>query len=392
MLLPSLVLCLLLVVVLYAQEIAIDADQEQYEAHDQDQVAQFQARHIEIAAETDPRIVVHASHHRTDTVREELRMFPQDVDVANSRGWTSLTYACANGYTDLVRVLLEHNANVNFIELDGWTPIMFAAFQGHFDIVQLLLEVHGLAVDLLHRNALKATVHEMAYLRMHADAYQHHDNVLSLPSLIGQYSILQAMASSDIEEIMFHVDLAVRNEARFLVDVQNPQGWTPLAFATALGRVEDVKQLLEFGANVHLAENDGWSPLHFAANNGFFDIAQLLVQRGANIFTHTRNTNQSPKQMAKERGFDAIVEMLSSAGDEDVNEDVSSSSTAASAQHDKAHSEEPAAVKEAGVKVPHAAAANANNNNNNGVNNAPTAAFRDEVNKKKNGGNFFGIF
>ena len=180
-------------------------------------------------------------------------MFPQDVDVANSRGWTSLTYAAANGYTDMVRLLLDANANVNYIEHDGWTPIMFAVFQGHLDVVQMLLEHAGMSLDLLHRNNMKSSVHELAYLRMHADGYNHHDNIYTLPMIIGEYSILQAMASSDMDEVVFHVDLAVRNQATQLVNVRNGPGWTPLAFACALGHWEHARRLIDLGADVNLA-------------------------------------------------------------------------------------------------------------------------------------------
>ena len=43
------------------------------------------------------------------------------------------------------------------------------------------------------------------------------------------------------------------------------QGWTPLHYAAARGRIAVVDTLLAHGADAKAAGKDGWTPLHGAA-------------------------------------------------------------------------------------------------------------------------------
>ncbi len=52
---------------------------------------------------------------------------------------TPLAFAASNGRTDVVRVLLDHGAGVDFANSRGLTPLHDAAGQGHKEIVALLL-------------------------------------------------------------------------------------------------------------------------------------------------------------------------------------------------------------------------------------------------------------
>lgn len=72
-------------------------------------------------------------------VREVLSL-GADVNSADADGWTVLIYACANGYTDIARLLLEHGADINMINKYGDTALMRVCANRHTDIVKLLLE------------------------------------------------------------------------------------------------------------------------------------------------------------------------------------------------------------------------------------------------------------
>ena len=72
-------------------------------------------------------------------VREVLSL-GADVNSADADGWTVLIYACANGYTDIARLLLEHGADINMINKNGDTALMRVCANRHTDIVKLLLE------------------------------------------------------------------------------------------------------------------------------------------------------------------------------------------------------------------------------------------------------------
>ena len=63
---------------------------------------------------------------------------------------TALHWACTNGFSDCVSVLLSGGADTNLQTSSGRTPLMLAARAGHDDIVeQLITGEHSLSSVLL---------------------------------------------------------------------------------------------------------------------------------------------------------------------------------------------------------------------------------------------------
>ena len=57
--------------------------------------------------------------------------------------------ACQNGHLDIVRLLVELGAGVNYANRNGYTPCYIACENGHLEIIQLLVE---LGADPLIKN------------------------------------------------------------------------------------------------------------------------------------------------------------------------------------------------------------------------------------------------
>ncbi|KAL5349551.1 hypothetical protein ACLOAV_005846 [Pseudogymnoascus australis] len=110
-----------------------------------------------------------------------------DVTVANDNRVTPLNTASISGHVDVVKVLLEHKADVTVANDSGWTPLNSASSNGHVDVVKVLLE-----------------------------------------------------HSAD-------------------VTVANNNEWTPLNTASLSGHVDVVKVLLEHGADVTVANKNEWT-------------------------------------------------------------------------------------------------------------------------------------
>ena len=88
----------------------------------------------------------------------------------------------------------------------------------------------------------------------------------------------------------------------------------PLADAAMRGDVEEVRALLEEGADVDAAHGDGMTGLHWSAERGDEDVARLLLSAGANVDRRTRLGDYTPLHVAARGGRPAIVRALLDAG------------------------------------------------------------------------------
>ena len=60
--------------------------------------------------------------------------------MVDNGGRTALHWACTSAQVDIVKDLLEMNAQVNIKDNCGWTPLHSAASVGHDEIILLLLD------------------------------------------------------------------------------------------------------------------------------------------------------------------------------------------------------------------------------------------------------------
>uniref|UniRef100_A0A6B2L7T6 NAD(P)(+)--arginine ADP-ribosyltransferase n=1 Tax=Arcella intermedia TaxID=1963864 RepID=A0A6B2L7T6_9EUKA len=92
------------------------------------------------------------------------------------------------------------------------------------------------------------------------------------------------------------------------LDLASNDGTTPLNIACYNGNDEVVQLLLRNNANIDLARN-GETPLYIACNNGDAEIVHLLLRNNANLNSLFYN-GWTPMKIAKERGFNKIIEIL----------------------------------------------------------------------------------
>ncbi len=66
-------------------------------------------------------------------------LIAKDADV-NKTGWTPLHYAASAAKKSIIEILLEHSAYIDAESPNGSTPLMMAAMYGNAECVRLLLE------------------------------------------------------------------------------------------------------------------------------------------------------------------------------------------------------------------------------------------------------------
>jgi ankyrin repeat protein len=63
----------------------------------------------------------------------------RNIHIGNGVLETPLMKACSYGYLAIAKRLIEHGADMSFVNDDGWTPLVYAAWLGRIDTIQLLL-------------------------------------------------------------------------------------------------------------------------------------------------------------------------------------------------------------------------------------------------------------
>ena len=107
-----------------------------------------------------------------------------DIEMKDRKhGSTALLWACQNGHTNVVKILLQNDANVFATSYIGITPLHFAAESGSSQTVQMLID-KGVKIEFIDKkNGLTPLLWDSIYsyvslnlYRIHERNRQQHDN------------------------------------------------------------------------------------------------------------------------------------------------------------------------------------------------------------------------
>ena len=222
---------------------------------------------------------------------------------------TALQSAIAGDQPDIVLLLLEHGANLDlFGEVRDWknkplpSPLLHATMEGHVGIVKLLLE-HGADVNApswywgssnlpLHTAAGKGDIETLQMLLKHGanvDA-QTEDGASATHSAarMGQHEALSLLFFE------YHA-----NPSLSLVN-----GSLALHSAASSGYPKCIELCLKAGIDVNARNNSGRTALHWAAEKGYHSAVQLLLDRGVDSGVKEIGTNMTALDIAKQKAWE----------------------------------------------------------------------------------------
>ncbi|OUT20926.1 hypothetical protein CAS74_003922 [Pichia kudriavzevii] len=83
-------------------------------------------------------LYIACKHDLMDSVKA-LLAYGADTEIGEATfGWTPIFVAAANGFIDIINLLIEHGANIDIQDESGWTPREHAALRGHIEIIEKL--------------------------------------------------------------------------------------------------------------------------------------------------------------------------------------------------------------------------------------------------------------
>uniref|UniRef100_A0AAR2L986 Protein phosphatase 1, regulatory subunit 16A n=1 Tax=Pygocentrus nattereri TaxID=42514 RepID=A0AAR2L986_PYGNA len=215
-----------------------------------------------------------AARNDLEEVRELLNS-GVSPDLFNEDGLTALHQCCIDNFVEVVRCLLDAGASVNACDSELWTPLHAAATCGHTDLVQLLVQA---GADLLAVNADGNMPYDLC----------EDDATLELIEVV---MAEQGITQERIDECRGTKERAMLEDIRALIErgadlnAADEYGATLLHIAAANGYLSVGELLLEHRVRVEEKDRDGWTPLHAAACWGQLHMVELLVAHGANLNT-----------------------------------------------------------------------------------------------------------
>ena len=195
---------------------------------------------------------------------------------------TMLHIASAHNQFRLVRILVEHEADLEAGDVHMKTPLMWAVECGYIKMAKLLIKL-GARVD--QRDRVENTAFIYAVLNNKYKVMQVLKQYACEDDIYGKNALHYAAVSGYAGWVECLLDCGIDVDGRNAVD------YTPLMLAAMYGRLEFVERLVKHGARVNVTRESGESAILYAAYYGYLEIVNFLHQQGADMTVCDREGN-----------------------------------------------------------------------------------------------------
>ena len=258
----------------------------------------------------DQHVLILACKHGDATLVGRLLASGVDVGVSGTKlehsdhipyeVATPLHAACANGHFSVVRLLVDHGADIEKTNESSATPLIAAVRANNLPVVRLLLDAgadvnHALDVTALSEAAEKCEL-EIVEELLSAGAIicdlSTKENALAR-ACRSRHHIVAELLLANLRGNKYEVEIchealsaAIESDEREMVRLLLEHGLSPsfkmLRCACRVGVQEVVRMLADTGIDVNEDDGEDEPLLHVAACHSKVDIVQFLISRGAN--------------------------------------------------------------------------------------------------------------
>jgi len=223
---------------------------------------------------------------------------------------TPLHVAVEHGHIEVVKVFLDSGIDPNLSynqynnsQFNNIYPIHLAAKHGHVLIIEMLTKVganieaiHNLEFDNYKDGKCEKTHIQQGGTAMIEAIYGNHIDCVRY--LIKAGANLEAQVSFNNYKYSYDPDKKIEDRNDYIC--------TPIGIATALGRLEIVKLLINAGAELN---NNLEPPLHIAAKKGQLDLIKVLLEGGGSPKLANKY-GKKPTQIALESNQPKVAEFI----------------------------------------------------------------------------------
>lgn len=235
---------------------------------------------------------------------------------------TSLIIAADYGHIEVVKLLLNNNANITLQDTGGFTALIWAAVRNHENIVQYIL---GACTHIQGYNNTQDKYGQTALTRASSKGFNNIVNILlnnkgvdiNIVDIANESALIKAASQNHIKIVKY----LLTKGSELNVNIKDKYGKTALIRAAHEGHYEIIDLLLSEGFNIDVNARDkyGKTALIRAALKGHVEVVKSLVKY-KNININIRDEyNRSALITASEHNHADIVKILLQCDNINVN-------------------------------------------------------------------------
>lgn len=229
----------------------------------------------------------------------------RSCDAAMNARINPLLFATSMNNLRIVTKLIETSVDVDGArEVDGATPLYIAAQKGNIDLVKALVQANANVNKCISNKSITPLIASCQVLTPHVDvaklliAANADVNLATSPGNVTALAFAAHRGDGDLCSTLI--------SASALVDSADEAGRTPLFLAAEQGHEDVVKKLIRMHkANPNLATESGWTPLRAATKRRHHGVVNILRANGAT--DSTGGTRLSAHEIDLEANPDTIV-------------------------------------------------------------------------------------